>query len=140
MPAVAHDARPTSGKSPLFSRTLAILGLIAMTAVVIAFTSSSGDWYADGALVIGVVLLIAALLRSGASAELRRRRTLAIACGSLAGHRRSGHGRRPQHLLLPRAPAATAGYASGVAMWYLGLFILAQPWARIQSAAAVPAP
>jgi hypothetical protein len=40
LPAVAQDTRLTSPKSPLFSRTLAILGLIAMTAVVIAFTSA----------------------------------------------------------------------------------------------------
>ena len=37
-------------------------------------------------------------------------------------------------------PAATATYAIAVATWYLGLFILVQPWTRTQAAIAVPAP
>jgi hypothetical protein len=173
-----------------------------MAAVVIAFTSSTGDWYADGALAAGIVLLTAALLRSGAWATLRRRKTLAIVSGSLFGliliwsavglavslHEAlnppvgcvdtcwgaalgvvfaglifaetmllvltfvallvspmtglgalaTAVGLNICFFLAP--PAATANYAIGVTTWYLGLFILAQPWASTQPATTVPAP
>jgi len=183
-------------------RTLALLGLIATAAVVIAFTSSAGDWYADGALALGVILLTAALLRAGASKELRRRRPLGIVLGSLAalvmllsaaalvaslpealhppvgcvdtcwgaglgvffaalilaetillvltfvalfvspmtglGALIMAVGLNMCFFLAP--PAATATYAIAVATWYLGLFILLQPWTRTQAAIVVPAP
>lgn len=177
-------------------RALAILGLIATAAVVIAFTSSAADWYADGALAFGVFLLTAALLRAGASEELRRRRPLGLVLGSLAAlvmllsatgliaslpealHPAVGRvelgaffaglilaetilvvltfvalfvspmtglgalimavGLNMCFFLAP--PTATATYAIAVATWYLGLFILVQPWTRTQAAIVVPAP
>ena len=177
-------------------RVLAILGLIATAGVVIAFTSSAGDWYADAALALGVLLLTAALSRAGASEELRRRRPLGIVLGSMAAlvmllsavalvaslpealHPPVGRvelgaffaalilaetillvltfvalfvspmtglgalimaiGLNMCFFLAP--PTATATYAIAVATWYLGLFILVQPWTRTQAAVVVPAP
>ena len=82
--AVLLSAVVAAGSRP--GRALAILGMIAMAAVIVtAFTSSPIDWNAVGALPLGVFLLVAALLRAGASKELRRRRPLGIVLGSLAG-------------------------------------------------------
>ncbi|HET7017207.1 MAG TPA: hypothetical protein VFI65_25005 [Streptosporangiaceae bacterium] len=99
-----------------------VLALIVTAAVVLAFTSSAGDWYGDGALVLGVTLLTAALLRSGASRELRRRMPLDIVFWSVAG------------VLMLLWGAGLAVSLPGA----LGLFLLVQPWIRLRSGAVVP--
>jgi hypothetical protein len=199
--AVLVSAVAGAGRRP--GRVLAILGLIATAALVVAFTSSVADWYADGSLVLGVILLIAALLRSGAAIQMRgHRKPLAIIIGSFIGfvmfwsavglattlpaalHPQVGCvdtcwgdalgaffaglflaetilltlifvalfvspmtglgalimavGLNLCFFLAP--PTATATYAVGVITWYLGLFILAQPWTRTHPATVIPAP
>lgn len=91
--AVLVAALAGAGRRP--GRVLALLGLIALALIVAAFATSTADWYADCGLVLGVFLFIAALLRSGAAALMRRHKTLAIVLGSMVGLVMVWSGHRP---------------------------------------------